>query len=133
MHYSAAISQRRSSDHDSDKVKVIDNTYIESAIFNMFKIDILNYIKIKAILAKEFHIQPSEIDSMPAWEYELFTKEINNAVKEENERNKQEMDKSGVGDAKKMVDPKNAKRYQSSSMPKMPSMPSMGSFKIPKM
>ena len=99
----------------------------------MFKIDILNYIKIKAILAKEFHIQPSEIDSMPAWEYELFTKEINNAVKEENERNKQEMDKSGVNDAKKMVDPKNAKRYQNSSMPKMPSMPSMGSFKIPKM
>ena len=100
----------------------------------------MNFIKVKAILAKEFHIQPSELDAMPAWEYELFMKEINNAVKEENDRNKQEMDKSGISDAQKMANPNSIKRMQNSSMPKMPkmgnigsmpSMPNMGSFKMP--
>ena len=65
----------------------------------------LNYVKVKSILAKEFHIQPSELDRMPAWEYELFVKEINQAVKEENERNQKEMDKAGIDKAKKMSDP----------------------------
>ena len=106
-------------------------------IFNLFKIDIMNFIKVKAILAKEFHIQPSELDAMPAWEYELFMKEINNAVKEENDRNKQEMDKSGISDVQKMTNPNSVKRMQNSAMPKMgnignmPSMPSIGSFKMP--
>lgn len=97
----------------------------------------MNFIKVKAILAKEFHIQPSELDAMPAWEYELFMKEINNAVKDENDRNKQEMDKSGISDAQKMTNPNSFKRMQKSVMPKMgnignmPSMPSIGSFKMP--
>ena len=51
----------------------------------LFRIDIVNFIKIKAILSKEFHIQPSEIEMMPAWEYEMFVKELNNIVKEEND------------------------------------------------
>ena len=111
---------------------VLDNSYLESAIFNLFKIDILNYIQIKAVLAKEFHIQPSELDAMPAWEYEIFMKELNKLVKEENDRNKQEMDKSGVSDAQKMANSKNIRKMQQSSMPKTPSMPSMGSIKMPK-
>ena len=56
----------------------IDNTYLETAIFNLFTIDLVQFIHVKAVLAKEFHIQPSEIEKMPAWEYELFMKEINN-------------------------------------------------------
>ena len=59
----------------------------------LFKIDIKNYIQIKAILAKQFHIQPSELDNMPVWEYEIFVGEINDMVKEENAKNKAEMDK----------------------------------------
>jgi len=96
-------------------------------IFSLFKIDIINFIKVKAILAKEFHIQPSELEQMPAWEYELFMKEINNAVKEENERNKQEMDKAGIDKAQKMSNPNAIARMQKSAMPKMPDMkmPSM--------
>ena len=115
---------------DQDKEsKLLDNSYLETAIFGLFKIDILNFIKVKSILAKEFHIQPSEIDAMPAWEYELFMREINQAVKEENERNKAEMDKAGYDKAQKMSDPKYAQRMAQNQMPKMSSM---GSFKPPK-
>ena len=114
---------------DQDKSKLLDNSYIESAIFGLFRIDLLNYIKVKSILAKEFHIQPSEIDKMPAWEYELFMREINQAVKEENERNKAEMDKAGYDKAQKMSDPKYAQRMANNQIPKMPNM---GSMKMPK-
>lgn len=116
-------------DLDRDS-KLLDNSYLESAIFGLFRIDLINYIKVKSILAKEFHIQPSEIDRMPAWEYELFMKEINQAVKEENERNKAEMDKAGYDKAQKMSDPKYAKHMAQNQMPKMPNM---NSFKIPKL
>lgn len=88
----------------------------------------MNFIKIKAILAKEFHIQPSELDRMPAWEYELFMKEINRAVKEENERNQKEMDKAGYD--KKMTDPKYFERMQNKYAS---NMGSLGSFKMPSM
>ena len=90
----------------------------------------MNLIKVKAILAKEFHIQPSEIDSMPVWEYELFLKEINNAVKEENERNKQEETGGQYKDYQKMANPNYIKSMQGNFMPKMPSisMPKMPSM-----
>ena len=104
---------------------VLDNTYIETAIFGLFRIDLINYIKVKSILAKEFHIQPSEIDKMPAWEYELFMREINQAVKEENDRNKKEMDNAGIDKVQKMSDPKYMQSMQNKYTPKMPSMPSI--------
>jgi hypothetical protein len=109
----------------------IDSTYIEFMIFNMFKIDIMNYIHIKAQLAKEFHIQPSEIDIMPAWEYELFTKEISNAVKEDNKRNEEQMNGSSMNDIRKSPEYRNIERMQrSSSNIKTPKMPDI---RIPKM
>lgn len=113
-----------------DPASLLDSTYIESAIFGLFRIDLINYIKVKSILAKEFHIQPSEIDMMPAWEYELFMKEINKAVKEENDRNQKEMDKSGFDKAQKMSDPSYVQRMQRQSMPKMQNI---GSIKMPKL
>ena len=118
--------RRRSSvqDRTNDDL-ILDNTYIETAIFGLFRIDLMNYIKVKSILAKEFHIQPSEIDKMPAWEYELFMKEINQAVKEENDRNKKEMDNAGIDKVQKMSDPKYMQSMQNKYTPKMPSMPSM--------
>jgi hypothetical protein len=121
-----ASNSIKNSSLDQDNLSVLDNSYIESALFSLFKIDIINYIKVKSILAKEFHIQPSEIDKMPAWEYELFMQEINNLVKEENERNQKEMDKSGYS---KMNDPNYMKKMANNQMPKtdnsfkMPSMP----------
>lgn len=88
----------------------------------------MNFVKVKSILAKEFHIQPSEIEIMPAWEYELFIKEINNAVKEENEKNKNEMDKAGLGDTQHMTSDKYISKMQQKAMPKLPSMASLPSM-----
>lgn len=120
-----ASNSIKNSSLDQDNLSVLDNSYIESALFSLFKIDIINYIKVKSILAKEFHIQPSEIDKMPAWEYELFMQEINALIKEENERNQKEMDKSGYN---KMNDPNYMKKMANSQMPKMDN-----SFKMPSM
>lgn len=124
----------RSSVQDKTPTKFIDNSYLEFAVFSLFRIDILNFIKAKASFAKEFHIPPSELDNMPVWEYELFLKEINDMVKEENERNHKEMDNSGYKDAKKMSDPKYASRMSSKYMGnmKMPSMPNLSSMSMPK-
>lgn len=94
-------------------------------VFGLFRIDIPNYIKVKAILAKEFKLSPFEIDKFPAWEYEMFMKELNQMVKEENDRNKKEMDAAGIKDAKKMSDPKYMERMQQNATPKMPEMPKM--------
>ena len=49
----------------------------------------------------------------------------NEAIKEENDRNKEEMDKAGINDVKKMSNPKNMNRMQQNAMPKMPSMPNI--------
>lgn len=98
---------------------------MESAIFALFRIDLINHIKIKAIFAKEFHIQPSEIDRMPAWEYEIFVKELNRIVEEENDRNQKELDKAGIEDAKKMSNPNNIAKMQQAAMPTMPTMPAI--------
>jgi hypothetical protein len=44
----------------------------------------VSFVKVKATLAKQFHIQPSEIDQMPMWEYEFFVDHIQEMIKEEN-------------------------------------------------
>lgn len=124
-HFSADNQQERNS--VQDKNKTLDNSYIESAIISLFHIDILNFIKVKAAFAKEFHIQPSELDKMPAWEYELFLKEINNLIKEENEKNQKDQDKHGYNDMKKMANPRYIQNMSNKSMKgmNMPSMPKM--------
>ena len=108
---------------DQDKPFVLDNSYIEYSIYALFKIDIVNNIKTKAVLAKNFHIQPSEIDTMPMWEYEIFIKAINDLVKEENDQQQKEMDKYNINDYKKMASPSNISKYSQGKMPSMPSIP----------
>lgn len=72
-------------------------------------------------MAKNFHIQPSEIDLMPMWEYELFIKYLNESVEEENKSQQAEMDKYKINDYKKMADP--SRMNKNMFQPKMPSMP----------
>ena len=76
----------------------------------------------KAALSKNFHIQPSEIDMMPMWEYEIYIGSLNEMVKEENDKQKAEMDKYHVDDYKKMAESKNPQKTMQASMPKMPSI-----------
>lgn len=113
----------RSSDQDNTEPFRLDSTYMEYAIYVLFKIDIMNHIKTKASLAKNFHIQPSEVDMMPMWEYELFMKALNDLVKEENDNQQKEMDKYNINDYKKMSNPSNISKYTHGKMPSMPSIP----------
>ena len=104
---------------------LLDNTFIESAIFSLWKIDLMNFVKTKATLSKEFRIQPTEIDKMPMWEYELFLQHINNLVKDENENQQKEMDKYHIDDYKKMADPSKINKMTQPKLPNysMPKMP----------
>lgn len=97
----------------------------------------MNFVKVKAVFAKDFHIPPSELDKMPAWEYELFMEEVNKLVKEENERNQKEMDGGKYKDIKKMSNPKYAQRMANKQMgnikvPSVPNASSLGNLKMPK-
>lgn len=113
-------------DYSDRKRFRLDQTYMEYDIFSLFKINVVNLIQIKASLAKNFHIQPSEIDKMSMWEYEIFIEEMNKQVKEENDKQKDEMDKYHVNDMMKQNNPKN---LQKMSQPKIPSF----NMKMPKM
>lgn len=111
-----------------NRIKEIDGSFLEYSIFGLFTIDLQNFIYIKAILAKEFHIQPSELERMPAWEYELFMQEINKAIKEDNKRNKEEEDKYNVNDMRKMTERRNIDKMTSDAYKKVPNGPSISSM-----
>lgn len=111
---------------NSDRDNVLSQSTFEYNIFGLMKIDIVSLIKTKASLSKSFHIQPSEIDKMPMWEFELYIKYLNELIEEENERNKNETDNKDIKKYKKMSDrmsdPNYMHRMTQSSMPKMPTM-----------
>lgn len=106
---------------------------IEFAIIKLFLIDISRLIELKATLSKNFHIQPSEIDRMPYWEYEFYLEALNKQVQEENEKQQAEMDKYGIKEHLDAARPSNMKKMMSSAQPKMPAMPNFGSMKAPSM
>ena len=99
----------------------INGSYIEHIIVMLFHIDVVQLIKIKATLAKEMHIQPSEVDSMAYWEYEIWLGEIQNQVKEQNDSQEKEMKRYNIDQYKN----------PSKMMPKTPSFGSVN-MNIPK-
>ena len=81
-------------------------------------------VRNKAALAKNFHIQPSEFEVMPYWEYELFIENLNEMIKEDNERNKSE--EEGYNKYKNFKpDSYKPPKMPGYSAPKMPKMPSL--------
>lgn len=92
----------------------------------MWKMDLVEFVKVKAVLAKQFHIQPSELEMMPFWEYEIFLKHLNELVKDENEQQKSQMDKYHVDEYMEMARPGNMRKMMST-----PQMPGMNMGKMP--
>lgn len=90
---------------------------------SLFQVNITRMIQNKASLAKNFHVQPSEIDRMQYWEYEMFIKELSDLVEQENKQQEEQLDKYHVKD---LTDPKRVDRM--TAAPKMPKMPSFGSM-----
>lgn len=87
---------------------------MESAVYSRFKVSVANSVRNNLYIAKEYHIQPSEILKMPYWIYEEYLANIKDIQKEE-EKQQKERDKQ-----------------QSNMTPKMPSMPKMPSVSMPK-
>ena len=111
-------------DQDSNKERLrLQPNNLEYNIYQLFKINVANVIKIKASLSKEFHLSPLDLDKMPMWEYEMYMEELQNLIQEENERNQEQMDKAGVGNVQKMTNPRNLQKMTNPKMPeiKMPS------------
>lgn len=119
------------SDLDDIPPLTLNESYIEYALIRLFMIDVVNLAKVKAILTKEFHISPNEIDKMTYWEYELWMDQLNEMIKEDNEKQQSEMKKYHVDDAMKMATPGGMNKMMSAAQPKMPSMPNFGSMRTP--
>ena len=61
-----------------------------SSVYLLYKVNIANLVRDKVIIVKEFYIQPSEIDRMPFWEYEMVREEISRIMKDRNEQEEQQ-------------------------------------------
>ena len=80
---------------------------MESAVYSIYKVSVVNSVRNSLFICREYHIQPSEILKMPYWIYEEYLANIKDIQKKE-EKEQKDQDK----------------RYNS-MMPKMPSMPKM--------
>ena len=108
------------------KSLVLDSTkatYFEQAIYSLFKVNVMDIISIKAQIQNTFHTDPTYIDKLPFWEFELYMEEIERLVKEESKRQEEEYNNSGARDAMKMArNPGKMMASINNSMPKAPSM-----------
>lgn len=86
----------------------------------------------KVSLAKNFRIQPSEIDQMPYWEYEMFITYLNEQVEEENKDQQEQMDKYHVNEHLENARPDKMEKTMDRMTPKMPDFSNlnMGSMKF---
>lgn len=87
---------------------------MESAVYSIYKVSVVNSVRNSLFICREYHIQPSEILKMPYWIYEEYLANIKDIQKKE-EKEQKDQDK----------------RYNS-MMPKMPSMPKMSASAMPK-
>ena len=89
----------------------------------------------KLLIAKNYHIGPSEIDRLQYWEYEVYLEELNILEKRQQEENKkQQEDYSSIKNQfSSSTFSQQMKQFQNSNnmMPKMPSFGS-GNFSLPK-
>lgn len=112
-------------DYDVDR---LNDTYIDKAIYKLFFVDVIQQIKLKAAVSKQFHIAPSEIDRMPYWEFEFWMRELNDQVKEENDAQQDQLDKYHISDVMSSVSSGKFMKNMQPETPKMPAMPKMPSF-----
>lgn len=87
---------------------------MESAVYSIYKVSVVNSVRNSLFICREYHIQPSEILRMPYWIYEEYLANIKDIQKKE-EKEQKDQDK----------------RYNG-MMPKMPSMPKMSAPSMPK-
>lgn len=87
---------------------------MESAVYSIYKVSVVNSVRNSLFICREYHIQPSEMLRMPYWIYEEYLANIKDIQKKE-EKEQKDQDK----------------RYNS-MMPKIPSIPKMSAPAMPK-
>ena len=102
---------------------------MELAIYSMYQVDVRNLVKNKLGIAHEYHIQPSEIDRLQYYEYEIMLDEIKDEQKKEEKRQKEEEEK--YRDSARTPNMNTIMRQSQSMMPSMPNYSSGGGFKMP--
>lgn len=86
---------------------------MESALYSTWVISLRNLARNKLQIAKEWNIQPSEIDKLPYFQYEEYLELIQEFNKEEEKRRKKEEKNYKIPSMSSMMN------SMKSSMPKM--------------
>ena len=102
---------------------------MEFAVFSMFRVDIRNLVKNRLYIAKDFNIQPSEIDRLQYYEYEIMLDEIKDEQKKEAQRQKEQEEQ--YQNSSRTPNMNNIMRQAQTSIPKMPNYGSGSGFKMP--
>tara|TARA_B110000037_G_scaffold19952_1_gene21373 strand:- start:1560 stop:1841 length:282 start_codon:yes stop_codon:yes gene_type:complete len=88
----------------------------------LFQISLLNFFKIRVLLLEKLHLQPSELDLLPFYEYEYTLEIYNDLLKERNKQEQQNtkdtQDKYNM-DGMKSQAQRNMGSYKTPSLPKM--------------
>lgn len=96
----------------------------------MYRIDVRNLVKSKLFICRDYHIQPSEIEKMPYYEFEYMLEDITQITKEQQKQ--QEEQEKQYAEQQHMYNPKAMMSSMQNSMPKM-SMPAMPKINMPKL
>ena len=92
---------------------------MDQALYSLLRVNLRNLVKNKLWIAKDWHIQPSEIDRLPYYEYEWMIEYINEDYKEQEKRSKEEQKqydsmKKGMPNMNNIM-----KGYQQPTLPKI--------------
>ena len=95
---------------------------MELSIYSLFKVNIENLVANKAVICKHFYMQPSEIDRMPYWEYEMTHKECEKMAEEEKKQQEEQSAGYQQPDYQRNANAM-MKNLPKPAMPSMPRMP----------
>jgi len=92
---------------------------MDQALYSLLRVNLKNLAKSKLYICKDWHIQPSEIDKLPYYEYEWMIEYINEDYKEQEKRSKEEQKqydsmKKGMPNMNNIM-----KGYQQPTLPKI--------------
>ena len=92
---------------------------MDQALYSLLRVNLKNLAKSKLYICKDWHIQPSEIDRLPYYEYEWMIEYINEDYKEQEKRSKEEQKqydsmKKGMPNMNNIM-----KGYQQPTLPKI--------------
>ena len=90
--------------------------------------DVRNLVTNKLYICRDWHIQPSEIDRLPYFEFELYKEDIHKHNKEEEKRQKEQEKANGNYKAPNASSMMRAAQQNMPKMPSTPKMPSMPKF-----